>query len=431
MVNDVTKKGNSQPITDPVLVPEVLRLIDEESAGDYWQDEDVSITPARLTEADLQELLVKRGLPKEDIEFNLKALRIRNIAFHDPDLVRLVEKEYECGKIMALSLALREVERCLEEIGQLYGRVSHAQDKDALAELCRLLEWYAGDVYWDDLLREAGRVGAAYSEPHTAYEGRWYGGIDYDLIQARFALEAIWDEERSLRHGTTERNRQRARSLARDLYGDPKVEEVRKSLSISPGGFQDLDAAHEWAKERQVDWSPWDAIDSQELVWWESYTWDPHRQKSFARGYITLDLPAMNEALEQLLDEHQLARCWCRVLPLYLIRGRLEPPPRERYRLRPMEELHQEIYELSKRHKPCWKAILYFRHRLTDEDWSEVAGRYPAAKNTRWSYGQKEAIRQVTERIARRKGTYDTRRQWLTEAYVRKIRSRIREAQKM
>ena len=450
MVNDMTEESNSQPITSPVLAPEVVAMIDEESVAepwvdeelgqdysideesmpDYWIEEHERFIPRKLTETELRELLLQRGLSKEDIDINLKVLRIRNMAFHAPDLVRLVEREYECGKIMALSLAVKEVERCLEEIGLLFGRVSHAQDKDALAELCRLLEWYAGEVYWDDLLREAGRVGAAYSEPHIPYEGRWYGGIDYALIEARFALDAIWDEERLLRRGTSERNRQRARSLARDLYGDPKVEEVRKSLSISPGGFQDLDAAHEWAKERQADWSPWDAIDSQELVWWECYTWDQHRQRPFARGYIMLDLPAMNEALEQLLDEHQLARRWYRVLPLYLIRGRLEPPPRERYPPRPMQELHQEIYELSKRHKPCWKAVLYFRYGLTDEDWSEIVARYPVAKNKRWSDGQKEGIRKVAEWIARRNGTYDTKRDWLTEAHVRKIRSRISEAQK-
>lgn len=431
MVNAMTREGNSQPSTDPVIVPEVLNMIDEESAGDYWEEEDEEILPAELSETDLRGLLLDRGLSEEVIELNVRVLHIRNFAFGRPYLLQVMEEKYQCSKIMALSIALKEVERCLEESGQLYGRVSHAQDKDALAELCRLLEWYAGDVYWEDLGREARRVGAAHPEAHTDYEGRWYGGIDYDLIEARFALEAIWDEERSLRRGTTERNRQRARSLARDLYGDPKVEEVRKSLSISPGGFQDLDAAHEWAKERQADWSPWDAIDSQELVWWESYTWDPHRQRSFARGYIMLDLPAMNEALEQLLDEHQLARRWCRVLPFYLIRGRLEPPPRERYSLRPMEELHEEIYRLSQKYKPCWKAVTYFRYCLTDKVWSEISDLYPAAKKKRWCWGEKQRIAQIAARIARRKGTFDSERAYLTieerfEQYFRQVRSRMK-----
>lgn len=72
----------------------------------------------------------------------------------------------------------------------------------------------------------------------------------------------------------------------------------------------------------------------------------------------------MRKALRGLVDEYGLGRAWDRALPFYLIRGRLEPPPRIVDRKRDMEEVHQEIYELSQKYKPCWEAVLYFRYQL-------------------------------------------------------------------
>ena len=261
---------------------------------------------------------------------------------------------------------------------------------------------------------------------------------DYELIEARFALDSIWDEERSLHRGTTGRNRQRVTQLSRQLDGDPNVAKTRRSLDIPPDGFKDLDAAHQWAQseKRPPDWSCRDDVYWQQLVWWESFTWNPHWERHVARGYIMLHLPPMNEALEHLMEEHQLHRRWCRVLPLYLIRGRLEPPPRERYRRRPrglesrdLED--QEIYELSERYKPCFKAVLSYRHGLGDEDWPKIERAEPAASKRWWSKKKKPLIEQEAIKIAKRKGTYDESRHWLTEDHVRTIRYLMRRLEKM
>lgn len=426
MVNAMSGEGDSQPVTDPRLVPEVLNMIDEESVGDYWEEEDEWILPARLSETELRELLIERRLSEDDVDFNLKVLRIRNIAFHDSDLVRLVEKEYECGIIMALSLALKEVERCLEEIGQLYGRVSHAQDKDALAELCNLLEWYAGDVYWDDLLREARRVGAAYSEPHIPYEGRWYGGIDYELIEARFALDAIWDGEASKKHGATEQNRQLAKRRAPELDTSPKVVKARRSLRIPRGGFKDVEAAFQWSQKWSPDWSRRDDAYWQEVVWWESFTWVPYLERVMGRGYIMLDLPAMNQAVQDLVDGYDdLGRAWYRALPLYLIRGRLEPPPRILHQPWRERQKHEEIFQLWKKHQHDFKVVVSYNYGLTDADWEEIAEKEPAARLQYIRANAQATIQEAAFEIGDRKGTLrDEEEEWISEDYVRKLRSR-------
>lgn len=423
MVNAMTREGNSQRIKRRVLTPQIRDTIVQESSGaDSWIEEDVSL--ARLDTEQLRDSLSKRRLSKKDMEFNRRVLHIREIAHRHIDLERLIKERYQCGGIMALSLALKEIEQYMEETRQLYRSVSDPQDKEALAELMHILIARAAENYWGDLLELAQMVGAVRTVNGLE-------GPDDELIGARFALDAIWDEEATMRRGATGHNRRSAKELARKLDADPKVDGVRRSLGIPEGGFKELDAAHDWSQKSAPDSSRRDEAYRQELVWWESFAWPRYSARPVARGYIMLDLPAMNAALERLVSEYQLDPEWYRLLPLYLIRGRLEPPPRQRYRHRPMKELHEEIYELSKKHKPCWKAVLYFRYGLTDEDWSKIAGSYPAANNKRWSLGQKELIRQLAERIAKRKRTLDPGRVHLTneerfEQYFRQVRSRMK-----
>jgi len=102
-----------------------------------------------------------------------------------------------------------------------------------------------------------------------------------------------------------------------------------------------------------------------------------------------------------------------------------------------MEEVHQEIYELTERYKPCWKAVMYFRYRLTDEDWSKIATLYPVANKKRWSWGQKKHIKQMAEElIAKGKRPRDPGRADLTiderfEQYFRTVKHRMKDEKKM
>ena len=312
----MTSEGNSQRIKRRVLTPQIRdTIVQESSEADYWIEEDVYL--ARLDTEQLRESL-SNIRSKKHMEFNLKVLHIREIAHRHIDLMRLWDRRYHCGRIMALSLAIRELKWYAEETRQLFRRVTDVQDKEALGELIHLLHARAGRTYWEDLLLEAKRVGAVRSWS-SVQDGRVvtaWEDPDYDLIEARFALDAIWDEEGSKRAGTSEHNQGLARKRSRELHGDPRVVKARRSLDIPQGGFKDLDAAHEWALTRAPDWSWRDDAYWQELVWWESFAWDSHWERPLARGYILLDLPAMNEAVESLVDEHQLHPNWSRVLTL-------------------------------------------------------------------------------------------------------------------
>jgi len=424
MVNAMTKEGNLGRITRPRLIPQIRHTIVRETAERRsWIEEDAWIArdDTEVLEGLLERLLEQSRLSKKEKEFNLRVLHIREIALNLTYLAGPIREKYGCGWIMALSLAIKEIRRCVEETKQFLREVSHPEDKQALQGLIYLLHAHAPQTYWESLVEHARTVDAVLSVNDLEKP-------NLELIEARFALDSIWDEERSMLLGAPERLRRGARKMSGQLDGDPNVAKTRRSLNIPPDGFKDLDAAHQWAQseKRPPDWSCRDDVYWQQLVWWESFTWNPHWERHVARGYIMLDLPPMNEAVEQILDEHQWHRRWYRVLPLYLIRGRLEPPPRERYRRRPRGLEFQEIYELSERYKPCFKAVMYFWYRLSDEDWSEITDRYPAAGNRRWSPAQKQGIKSEAKRIAKRKGTYKTRRNWLTEDYVRKIRERMR-----
>jgi len=431
MVNAMTKEGNSRRITRPRLIPQIRDAIRHEVEVRRWP----IITSDRYfsiawegTEA-LRDSLAESGLSKKDLECNLRVLHIAEIAVGLTSLDGLNKEKYGCGSIMATSLALKEVRRNAAETKQFVREASHPEDKEALEGLVYLLDRDAGQTYRDRLVGWAAKVDAV-----LLVDDRMKPNLE--LIEARFALDSIWDEKRSMRLGAPQYLRRRATKRSRQLDGDPNVAKTRRSLDIPPDGFKDLDAAHQWAQGWLPNWSGRDHAYWQELVWWESFTWDRQSQRHVARGYIMLDLPPMNEAVEQILNEHQWHRRWYRVLPLYLIRGRLDPPPRERYRPRPrglesrglesrdLED--QEIYELSERYKPCFKAVMYFWYRFNDEDWSKITDRYPAAANRRWSPAQKQGIKSEAKRIAELKGTYKTRRDWLSEDYVRKIREHRR-----
>lgn len=391
-------------ITRPRLIPEIRDAIRHEVEVRRWP----IITSDRYfsiawegTEA-LRDSLAERGLSKKDLEFNLRVLHIAEIAVGLTSLDGLNKEKYGCGSIMATSLGLKEVRRNAEETKQFVREASHPEDKEALEGLVYLLDRDAGQTYRDRLVGWAAKVDAV-----LLVDDRMKPNLE--LIEARFALDSIWDEKRSMRLGAPQYLRRRATKRSRQLDGDPNVAKTRRSLDIPPDGFKDLDAAHQWAQseKRPPDWSCRDDAYWQELLWWESFTWDRQSQRHVARGYIMLDLPPMNEAVEQILDEHQWHRRWYRVLPLYLIRGRLEPPPRERY-------------------KPCFKAVLSYRHDLSDKDWSEIERAEPAASKRWWSKKKKPLIEEQAIEIAKRKGTYDIRRHWLTEDHVRTIRYRMR-----
>jgi len=439
MVNAMTKEGNSQPVTDPRLVPEVLNMIDEESVGDYWEEEDEWILPARLSETELRELLIERRLSEDDVDFNLKVLRIRNIAFHQPNLVPLKEEEYHCSRIMALSLAVKEIERYIEETRQLLRNVGDPQDKQALNDLMYLLATLAGESYREDLLHEARRVGAVRSRSYV-HEGAVVNHLEepnYELIEARFSLDGIWDREPSMFFGTREDYKQLVKALARKLDGDPKVVEVRRSLDIPPDGFKDLDAAHQWSRsgDRLPDWSRCDDAYREELVWWESYTWDPDSESPLARGYIMLHVPVMNEPLERLVGEHKLHPSWRRVLPLYLIRGKLEPPPKVKKgqpRKKERDDLLTALvdehgYELAQMIyngglAPEDVASILERNSRISPDKLDIALWKLADKRDSWLPTEKrvsyDALRKLVSRTRTRRAAYATYKERVTQMGV-------------
>lgn len=330
MVNAMRNQRDPECTTRPVLTPEVRYGISQKLVG-----EDEILQHDSLAEQTFRayhDLWRKRGLSGADIGINLRVLHIQSIAYSWFDLVELTEEKYQCQRITAIGLAIKEIDRQMEKTRQLLQGVSHPLDKAALDELANLLDNLALAPANQLYLLEAQRVGAVPSEGFV-FEGRVYqtqrtlDESERELIEARYALDCIWDRE-PLMDCTTERNMQLAKSLKPKLDRDPKVGEVRRSLDIPPEGFEDLDSAHQWARTRWPDWSRRDDAYWEELVWWESYTWDPDFGRPTGRGYIALHLPKMNETLECLVSEYRLGRGWYRVLPLYLVRGKLEPPPK-------------------------------------------------------------------------------------------------------
>jgi len=425
MVNGMRNEPNSHQSTHPRLAREVRQKISVEPVGEYWNQEDEYVV--LLSDSALRELLLKRGMSTADVDFNLRVLDIRDIALLNVDLVPLIREKYRCGGIMAVTLGIEEIERYKEQTRQLARAVSHHLDKDALDRLIYLLHTVAGRKYHGDLLREANRGGAVYSESSVEYEGRLFEEPNYELIEARFALDAIWDGEESKRQGATEQNRQLAKKRAPELHRDPKVVNARRSLGIPRGGFKDLEAALEWAGERMADYSRLDD-DSywKQVVWWESFTCDPDSETVLGRGYIMLNLPKMRDAVQCLVEEYDLGRAWYRALPFYLVRARLEPPPRIVRQPQRNREKHEQICELWKKYRHDFKVVISYNCGLTDADWKEIAHKEPAAKSNRIPRLAKGNIERVAYEIAESKGTLRDIKECIKEAYVRKVRSRMR-----
>jgi len=344
MMNDMTKEQNPQRITYPVLTAEVRYRISDELVGADEMKELEHESIWDLTDRELRELLRKRRLSKADMELNLRVLNITS----RPNLVRLMEEKYHCSRIMAASLALKGIARYEDEIRQLLRMVSHSEDREALEILLDSLDEFDRQGYRYDLLDEARRVGVIRTE-RFAYKGQTVEIEEPDegFIEARFALDAIWDGEGSMVLGSTEHNRRLVKKLSPELDRDPKPAKARRSLGIPASGFQSVDAAHQWALEWLAD--PLrhdDDFYRDNLIWWESYWWDPERRVITGRGYVMLHQPAMKATLDCLVREYQLARCWYRVLPLYLIRGRLEPPPKVKLRQPPLRDRDELLTDL-------------------------------------------------------------------------------------
>jgi len=427
MVNAMTNEGNLQPSTRPRLIREVrLKL----GVGIIGEDENLDLEAIEaMTERTLRRLLLSKGLSEEDMEFNLRMLHVWEIASRKIDLVSLIEERYGCGKIMALTLAVKETERCTEEVGESLEQMNHPQDEEALIELLLGLRSVRGLKYYPDLLTETRKVGALRSEPY-APRGQVVDYIEepiYELIEARFALDAIWDGEASRKRGATEQNRQLAKRRAPELDTNPKVVKARRSLGIPRGGFKDVEGAFQWSQKWSPDWSRRDDAYWQEVVWWESFTWAPYLERVMGRGYIMLDLPAMNQAVQDLVDGYDyLGRAWYRALPFYFIRGRLEPPPRILHRARTKHGKHREILALWKKHQHDFKVVVSYNYGLTDADWEEIAEEEPAARLQYIRANAQATIQEAALKIANRNGTLRDEEEWISEANVMKVRSRMR-----
>lgn len=426
MVNDMTEQGDSQPIIDPRIAPEILWEISLDLVELVQSPQPQPL--AERTDRLWPDLWRKRGMSKADMRFNLDVLRILDIAYRRLDLVALIQEKYHCSTITATSLAPREIERYKQEAKQLLGSVSHAVDKEALDRLIHLLDRLAEELYAVDLLDEAEMVGAV--RPLTVvHEGRVFKieGPNDELIEARFALDAIWDGEEARKHGATEENRRLAKKRAPELDRHPKVVKARQEVDIPQGGFKELEAAYQWAKPRLANWSRCDDACRQKLVWWESFTWDAHWERVIGRGYIMLDLPEMNETVGRLVDEYQdLDRVWYRALPFYLIRGRLEPPPRILHRAPTKGGKQREILALWKKHQHDFKVVMSYNCRLTDADWEEIAEQEPAAKLNWIGEHPKARIEHAAYKIAERNETLRDEKEWISEAYLARLRQRKR-----
>lgn len=413
-----------QPVSHPRLAPEVRHKFGKNLLGKNERVEDRYT--GEITVSELRRLLRKRGLSRDDIEFNLEVLRIRDIATWRIKLEQLIETRYRCSMIMALSLAGKKIAAYAEETKQLVGTVSHALDKATLDELIRLLTEKAAKVFDYRIWAEAQTVGAVRSETYVYEEDvRRRELPDYDLIEGRFALDAIWDGEASKKRGATEQNRQLAKRRAPELDTNRKVVKARRSLGIPGGGFKDVEAAFQWSQEWSPDWSRRDDAYWQEVVWWESFTWVPYLERVMGRGYIMLDLPAMNQAVQDLVDGYDyLGRAWFRALPFYLVRGRLEPPPRIVHQPWRERQKHEEIFQLWKKHQHDFKVVVSYNYGLTDADWEEIAEQEPAARLQYIRLSAQATIEEAALKIANRKGTLRDEKEWISEDYVRKLRSR-------
>lgn len=430
MVNGMRNEPDSHQSTRPRLAREVRQKMTVEPVGEYWNQEDQYVV--LLSDDALRESLLERGMSTADVDFNLRVLDIRDIALLNVDLVPLIREKYRCSGIMAVTLGIEEIERYKEQTRQLARAVSHHLDKDALDNLMYLLHTVAGRKYYGDLLREANKVGAVYSESCVEYEGRLFEEPNYELIEARFALDAIWDGEESKRQGATEQNRQLAKKRAPEFHRDPNVVNARRSLGIPRGGFKDPEAALEWAGERMADYSRLDD-DSywKQLVWWESFTCDPDSETVIGRGYIMLNLPKMRDAVQCLVEKYDLGRAWYRALPFYLLRGGLEPPPRIVHQPQRKREKHEQICELWKKYRHDFKVVISYNCGLTDADWAEIGQKEPAANLNRITVDEKARIEDEAYAIAERNGTLRDEKKWINEAYVRRLRSRMRKMGKM
>lgn len=260
-------------------------------------------------------------------------------------------------------------------------------------------------------------------------EGR--SGLTGDVLKAyRRKVRGYWDDEAATREGATRAARWQAKKLQRNLDNDPDViKKLRRKLRIPPDGFQDVDEAACWLYDR---WPP------DELL--APYGPEPSDHEYGRRRIYkpaVMQVSVLAEATARLRKTHDLKPDWDLVLCFYLLRGKLDPLPRKiAPRQRSMEEVHQEICKLSEKYKPYWKAVTYFRYRLTDEDWSEIAAKYPWANKTQWSWSQKKKISQVAEQIARDKRTFDPERVYLTidtrfEQYFRTVKYRMKDEKKM
>jgi len=233
----------------------------------------------------------------------------------------------------------------------------------------------------------------------------------------------------------TVRSRRKAKSLKRELDEDAEVIKLRKTLGIPEDGFQDLDQAARWLYDRYPPSEPlWPyGPTGTVLVEGPSGIYVPSIMEVSVLAEATRRLRKhYEEKKKEEREEYELDPKWDVVLCYYLLRGKLDPLPRKIRRWeRPMAELHQEVYELSEKYEPAHKVVLYWVYRLTDEDWSEIVARYQAAAKKKWSQGQKQGIKKEAEKIAKRKGSYDTTREWLTEDVVRTIRYRIRVMKNM
>ncbi len=265
---------------------------------------------------------------------------------------------------------------------------------------------------------------------YQAWQEEGRSGLSSDVLEAyRHKVRGYWDDEAAKRRETTKEARRQAKKLQSDLDDDPDVIKLRRKLGIPYDGFEDVDEAACWLYDR---WPP------DELL--APYGPEPSLHE-YGRRQIykpaVLHVSVLAEATTRLRKRHDLNPDWDLMLCFYLLRGKLDPLPRKIVRRqRPMEEVHQEIYELSEKYRPCWKAVMYFRYRLTDEDWSEIATKYPWANKTRWSWSQKRKIKQVAELIAERKGKLDPRRVYLTiderfEQYFRTVKYRMKDEKKM
>jgi len=415
MMNDMTKEQNPQRITYPVLTAEVRYRISDELVRDDEMLELGYESIWDLTDRELRDLLRKRRLSKTNMEFNLRVLHINS----PPNLLRLMEERYHCGRIMAASLALQELERYEEETRQLLRRVSHSLDREALETVLDRLDEMDGQHYRLDLMDQARKVGAIRIK-RLAYKGQTVeiDEPDEGLIEARFALDAIWDGEGSMVLGSTEHNRRLAKKLSPELDRDPKTAKARRSLGIPASGFQSVDAAHQWALQWLADPSRHDDdFYRDNLIWWESYWWDPERRVITGRGYIMLHQPAMKVTLNCLAREYQLARCWYQVLPLYLIRGRLEPPPRVKLRQPPLRDRDELLTDLVDQHGYEVAQIIY-NGGLASEDVATITRHDPKANP--------ESLQIALYDLADRRDLWLPQEKHVTYDNLRKIVSRTR-----